>query len=360
MIDYNSLLQNTVLRDVVYGLAILLFAYLFSKILYFIIQRYIKALTKKTATTLDDKMIHALEHPVVMGVLLVGLYIALQIMEITKNYDVLINKGTFVGVVIWVAYLIVRIVSAFLNWYNEKVSAETKEKKEAHFIPFIRRIINILIYVIAFLIILDYFGVEITPLIASLGIVSLAIALALQDTLTNFFAGFYLLADKPIKIGDYIKLDSGVMQEGYVEEIGWRSCKIRQLSDNIIIVPNSKVASSVIVNYNQPTPNMAITLQCAVSYDSDLDKVERITVSTAKEVLKKTEGALKNAEPSVRYHTLGDSNIQFNLNVYIENFNDKYLVTHELIKELVKVYRKENIEFSHPIRHVIFKKPKKK
>ena len=358
MLENIALLQDPLTRDVIYFIAILLFAYVSSKIAYFIIQRYIKALTRKTATTLDDELIHALEHPVVMGVILIGLYIALQVMETTKNYDVLINKGAFVGAAIWVAYFIVRLVSAFLNWYSAKVRLETKQKTEAHFIPFVRRVINIIIYIIAFLIILAYFGVEITPLIASLGIVSLAVALALQDTLANFFAGFYLLTDKPIKIGEYIKLDSGA--EGYVEEIGWRSCKIRQLTDNMVVVPNSKVASSVIVNYDQPSPNMTISLPITVPYDSDLEKVERITVNTAKEVLKKTKGAVKNSEPTVRYAALGDSNIQFNMNVQIENFNDKYLVTHELIKELIKVYRKENIEFSHPVRHIVLKTPKKK
>ena len=358
MLENIALLQDPVTKDIISFIAILLLAYISSKIAYFIIQNYIKVLTRKTRTTLDDEIIHALEHPIVMGVLLIGLYIAFQVMETTKNYDVLINKGVFVGAAIWVAYFVVRLMSAILNWYNAKMTAETQQKTEAQFIPFVRRVINIIIYIIAFLIILAYFGVEITPLIASLGIASLAVALALQDTLSNFFAGFYLLTDKPIKVGEYIKLDSGA--EGYVEEIGWRSCKIKQLTDNIIIVPNSKVTSSVIVNYDQPSPNMTISIPITVPYDSDLEKVERVTVAIAKDVLKNTKGAVKNAEPTVRYSVVGESYIQFNLNVQIENFNDKYLVTHELIKELIKVYRKENIEFSHPVRHIIVKKPSKK
>ena len=141
------------------------------------------------------------------------------------------------------------------------------------------------IVLIALLIVLDTAGVSITPLIASLGVGSLAVALALQSPLANFFAGIQILADKPIEVGHYIKLDSG--EEGYVTKVGWRSTTIRALRNNLIVIPNAKLMDTVITNYYMPAKELSILMQVGVHYDSDLEQVERVlTLSRVQKVRK--------------------------------------------------------------------------
>ena len=126
------------------------------------------------------------------------------------------------------------------------------------------------------LIILSNMGVSITPIIASLGITSLAVALALQPTLENFFSGIQLVMDKPIRIGDYIELDSG--EQGFVEKIGWRSTWIRMLPNNIVIMPNSKLSNSKLINYYYPERELSVPVEVGVHYSSDLELVEKVCI----------------------------------------------------------------------------------
>ncbi len=154
------------------------------------------------------------------------------------------------------------------------------------------------------LICLDSVGISVTPLIASLGIGTVAVALALQDTLVNLFAGAYIVAEKPVEAGHFVKLDNG--EQGYVTRVGWRSTHIRMLNDSMIIVPNSKLASSTITNFSLPSHKLAISIDIGVDYESDLERVERITLKVAQEVIATSMGAAREFEPCSRYHTLGE------------------------------------------------------
>ena len=135
-----------------------------------------------------------------------------------------------------------------------------------------------------------------------MGIGGLAVALALQDTLSNLFSGLQIIASRQVRIGDYVKLNTG--EEGYVTDITWRNTTIRAIPDNMIIVPNSKLASTILTNYHQPAKVMSVIVQIGVSYDSDLAKVEKITLEVAKEILREIEGGIPDFEPFIRYHTL--------------------------------------------------------
>jgi len=206
------------------------------------------------------------------------------------------------------------------------------------------------------LILLGFFNVKITPLLAALGIAGLAVALALQDTLSNLFASIYLVKERPVNIGDYVKLENG--EEGYVESISWRNSTIKTLPNNRLVIPNSTLSKMIITNYNYPTKDMAVVLPCGVAYGSDLKKVEKVTTDTAKKTLKSVSGGCKDFEPFIRYHTFGDSNIQFSIILRVNEYVDKYLVTHEFIKNLTEAYRKNKIEISWPVRKIYYGKDK--
>lgn len=150
------------------------------------------------------------------------------------------------------------------------------------------------------LVFLDSVGISITPLVASLGIGTLAVALALQDTLANLFAGIYMIAEKPVEAGHFIRLEGG--EQGFVTKVGWRSTHLRMLTDTVVVVPNAKLAGSVITNFSLPKDELAVTIDVGVDYGSDLQQVEQVTLEVALEVTAHTQGAVPSFEPRVRYH----------------------------------------------------------
>ena len=213
---------------------------------------------------------------------------------------------------------------------------------------------KIIVYFVAFVLILDALGIQVTALVAAFGIGGLAVAFALQGTLSEFFAGIYIMSDRPVRVGDYVELESG--RKGYVIDVGWRSTRIRELPNNIIVVPNSKLAGSIITNFYLPEPEMACLVQVGVAYNSDLEKVERVTIDVGKKVLKKVTGGVPKFDPFIRYHTFSDFSINFTVILRVKEFVDKYLITHEFVKELHKRYKKEGIEIPFPIRTVYMRK----
>jgi small-conductance mechanosensitive channel len=189
--------------------------------------------------------------------------------------------------------------------------------------------------------------VSITPILASLGVGSLAIALALQPTLENFFAGIQLIIDKPIQVGQFVKLESG--EEGYVHKIGWRSTWVRMLANNMVIMANKHLVNSKITNYYYPDKELAVLVQVGVHYGSDLEKVEKITIEVAKQTLQDVAGGVKEFNPFIRYHTFDNSSINFSVIMRAHEFVDNYLIKHEFIKRLQKRYAQENIVIPFPI-----------
>jgi small-conductance mechanosensitive channel len=210
--------------------------------------------------------------------------------------------------------------------------------------------VKIIFVAVGGMIILDNLGISITPILTTLGIGSLAVAIALQDTLGNFFAGLYIKADRFIEVGQYVRLQSG--EEGYVDQIGWRSTRIRMLPNNMVIVPNNKIVQSIITNYDLPDPELAVLIQVGVHYDSDLQKVERVTQDVAKEILRTVPGGVPEFEPFIRYHTFNQSRIDFTVILRGRAFVDNFLIKHEFIKRLRARYREEKIVIPFPIRTV--------
>jgi small-conductance mechanosensitive channel len=205
-----------------------------------------------------------------------------------------------------------------------------------------------------FLILLNQLGVSITPILTALGVGGLAVALALQDTLANLFAGFYVSLSGNIRPNDYIKLESG--EEGYVTDISWRSTTIRALANNLIVVPNAKLAQAIVTNYHLPEKRMSLLIPIGVSYDSDPAAIERILIEEAKKGAGEIPGLLAEPAPFVRFIPgFGDSSLNFTLICQVAEFVDQYLAQHELRLRIFKRFREENIEIPFPIRTVYFR-----
>ncbi len=307
--------------------------------------------TSRTKITLDDEIFNSIRGPIRLVIILAGIFYAVYIVEPDLKIDGISIVEIYILLAILVgAYFFSKILTTIILWYTKEIVKKSKSKVDDTMFVFLGKIVSIIIYVIAIIIILSRLGIEISPLLASLGIAGLAVALALQDSLSNFFSAIYLTVDKPIKIGDYMELENGL--GGYVDEIGWRSTKLRTLPNNYVIIPNSKLSQTIFTNYSSPVDEMSIIVKVGVAYSSDLKKVEKVTIETIKKVLQNTEGGVKNFEPFIRYNTFGDSSIDFSVILRVRSFVDQYLVKHEFVKALHEAYRKNNIEIPFPQRDV--------
>ncbi|HSE92834.1 MAG TPA: mechanosensitive ion channel family protein [Methylomirabilota bacterium] len=213
-----------------------------------------------------------------------------------------------------------------------------------------------LVLIIGGLVLLGALGIEITPILTALGVGGLAVALALQDTLSNLFAGMHLLADRPIRVGDYVKIAADV--EGFVVDVGWRSTRVRMLANNVVVVPNKKVAESIITNYDLPESRMSLLVPVGVSYASEPDHVERVLVEETLAAAKEVPGLLAEPAPFVRLIPgFGDSSLNFTLICQVATFVDQYAAQHELRKRILARFRQEGIEIPFPVRTVQLRQP---
>lgn len=307
--------------------------------------RYLKKRAEKTQPTLDQVISSVLGTPSILFFIGLGVSLFMDAIppipaKLTKYSDALL-----IILFVLASYLFLdRLMMEVLRRYSKKVDSIAPSE------GVMKTLYRSIILIFVFLIVLDRLKITITPFIASLGIGTAVVGFALQDTLSNFFSGIYINLDKPVRIGDYIRLDSG--EEGYVIHVGWRSTKIQMLSNNILIVPNSKLAASRVINFYLPDSDLSILVNASVSYQSDLEKVERVTVDVAKQVLQETDGADKGFEPFIRYNSFGDSGINFTVILRGKEYTNQYLIIHEFIKRLHRRYQSEGIEIPVPSRTV--------
>lgn len=324
----------------------LIFGYLLRKIIFSRLIRW----SKKTKTEIDDIVITSSKGPFIIWFLMLGLYFALESSRLSDDLTRIIYKLLIVLGIFSVTFVLANIAAKLIRIYSTKVEAALPVTSLT------QNISRIVIFGIGILIILNSLGISITPILATLGVGGLAVALALQDTLSNIFSGFHIIAAKQIRIGDYIKLDTG--EEGYVMDITWRTTQIKMLPNNVVLVPNEKLNRAIVTNYYLPDKELAVLVNLGVHYNSDLKKVEKITSEVAKEIMQETPGGIPDFEPFIRYHAFGDSNIQFTVILRAREFVDQYLIKHEFIKRLHGRYKKEGIVIPYPIRAINYEQEK--
>ena len=301
------------------------------------------------------------------------------IIIITKEYEI-INTATAINNVqsalgnwlLWILPKLPRIVfilaiSIFLLKLNQKFlpillekifyankskGNENENRRLKTIIVIVTRGIKILIISAGSFIILADLGFSISPMLAGLGIGGIAVALALQPVLSNFFAAAYVVSDGAIHVGDYIELDSGI--NGFVTEMGWRTTKVRTPFNNMVIIPNSRLSEEIITNYYSPSTEIGIRVACGVSYESNLTLIEKITLETAKKVIKNCSSAVKEQDPFFAFYNFGDSNIDFWVFLRATDRLGSFQLKSEMIKSLHARFAKENIEINYPVRRLVF------
>lgn len=322
----------------------------FGFIIEFIVIKYLRRISKRTKWEGDEIIIGSIQKWIFFIFTVIGLHLALNNLPLKPETIKILNRFFIVIYIFITTIVISNIVTGFIRLYGKK----TKDVLPSASI--FANIAKLFILSLGLMIILNSLGISITPIITTLGIGGLAVALAMQDTLSNLFAGFQVILSKQIKTGDYIRLDSG--EEGWITDITWRNTTIREMSNNLIIIPNSKLANAIIIDYEAPTKDLALLIPVGVSYNSDLEKVEEVTIEVGEQVMREVPGGVPDFKPFIRYNKFGDFCIYFNVILRVREFSAQFLVRHEFIKRLHKRYKEEGIVIPYPARDVYIKEKK--
>ncbi|WP_328546365.1 mechanosensitive ion channel family protein [Streptomyces platensis] len=303
----------------------------------------------KTRWSGDDILVDALRAVVPWAALTGGLAAAAAALPLTPTVGHTVNRTLTVLLILVVTLTAARVITGVVRALAQSRSGVAGSA------TIFANITRIIVLAMGFLVVLQTLGISIAPLLTALGVGGLAVALALQDTLANLFAGVHILASKTVQPGDYIRLSSG--EEGYVVDVNWRNTVVRQLSNNLVIIPNTQLAGTNMTNFTRPEQKLTILVQVGVGYDSDLGHVERVTMEVIESVMKDVDGGDPDHEPAVRFHTFGDSRISFTVILGVGEFSDQYRIKHEFIKRLHQRYRAEGIRIPSPARTVALQKP---
>ena len=315
-------------------------------LLFLLIDPAMKRAAKRTKTDVDDMILEIIKGPVAAFLVLYGAASSVYIFAPPKSIAIFVTKIYDISVIILVSWVVYKIFRDIVIIKVRKYAGKTKTQLDDALIPLAEKLGIITIILAAGTAIMGYLGIDITMLIAGMGVIGLIIAFAAQDTLSNFFSGIHLLIDRPFREGDIIKLETGEYCE--VKHVGMRSTKLYNTFDHdMIIVPNNDLAGQKIVNISTPDANFKVRFPMDVSYDSDVDEVKRTILEVAMEhpnVIKEGDKA-----PFVRLVDFLDSNIRFQLYLWVDDAMNQWKVESEIKEELFKRFNQKGIEISYPI-----------
>lgn len=287
--------------------------------------------------------IQALEGPFMVWVLILGIHLAMRSSELP---DRVTDVSAVILKVLWMlsfTMVATRLAGDLIRFYGANAQGVLPVT------TLTQNLAQIAVVILGIVVLLSQLGISVTPILTALGVGGLAVALALQDTLSNLFAGFYIAVAGQVRLGDYIQLETG--QEGYVTDITWRSTTIRALANNLVVIPNAKLAQAIVTNFDLPDKRLSCLVQVSVGYDSDPDQVERLLVEETRAAARELPGLLAEPAPFVRFDPgVGDSRLGFTLNCQIREFVDQYEVRHHLRKRFLRRFRQEGVEIPYPTR----------
>ncbi len=337
--------QQLTLLQWITPIALILFGLLAGLIFERVFFQRLKRFVAKNPFPGNEFVFQALHRIPLLWFFLAGVYGAIFTLPLNPTISGIAQKLLTAIFLYTVTLVIARLASGFMTLYGQRTPGLSAS--------LLANLTRISIITFGVLMILQSLGVSITPILATLGIGGLAVALAFQDTLSNLFSGLYLILSGQVRRGDYVKLDSG--EEGYVNDITWRNTTIRELPNNLIIVPNKKLNSAIFINYYLPAQEITMQVPVGVSYKSDLQEVERVTIDVARDVMQNVPGGIPDFEPFIRYQDFEDFRINFTVFLRAREVFEQRLVKHEFIKRLHSRYREEGIEIPLLIKNVYFK-----
>jgi small-conductance mechanosensitive channel len=344
--NYLSTFNSAVAKALIVFLAYILLA----KVADVLTDKIIRRITKLTKSEFDDYIIDLIHRPVFFTVIILGGIHSITILNVSDKF-VFYSTGILFSVlaVLW-AICIIKVSKHIITHSIQKVSDITGLSNELT--PLIENVWIVLVLVASTMFIFSVWEINITPLLASAGVVGVAVALAAKDTLANFFGGISIFIDRPYKIGDYIVLDGG--ERGEVVKIGIRSTRIETRDDILISIPNSIIANTKIINESAPVPKFRVRVPVTVAYGTDIDRVEKILM----EIACSNENVQTDPEPRVRFRAFGESSLNFELLFWAKEPAVRGKTMHEINKEVYNTFNKEGITIPFPHRTVYVREEK--
>jgi MscS family membrane protein len=348
--------SDLILKHTFFALVIIVGSAIAGQVLRGLFEVFLRKLIQKTESTLDDRIIPVIGSYVSPLSLIIGLSIGVR--EIRKGLTaehVTHNQILdYFSVIVFVVYVIIltrlvsRLVKAVLEWYIEDLAVKTHRSETALVAPLLMKFVNVLLLFIAVLIVLDHMGINVGSLLVSLGVGSLAIALAAQETLSNMIGWFVILLDQPFRVGDHIKLPSG--EEGKVYQIGLRATRILNADNNLAIIPNGDIVKSRIVNVFLPDSATRLVIEVPVSYSTDMERVRRCVVR----LLEQQPDIHRDPPPEVVPVGFGDSGFIVRISARVE-FSRRWAVETSLREQIMRTFKKDGIVISVPQRviHIV-------
>jgi|AGTN01.3.fsa_nt_gi Small-conductance mechanosensitive channel len=319
-----------------------------ARIVRFLVSHVGPMVVSKTQTTLDDEIIKALNGPAQWLIATFGTYLALHVIgEYTGFLNVYLDELLLVTLIFIMAYLVANLINGLLNWYKNDIAKMTESNLDDMLVPFLQKIIDAAVVVIAIIMALDQLDIiEITPLITGLGVLGVAVALAAQQFLSDFFGAISIMVDRPYKVGDRVRIQG--IDTGDVVEIGLRSTRIRTMDNRIVIVPNAKVSKSKVINMAVPDASVYVSIKVGIAYDADVVKATRIM----EEIALSTEGVIAEPRPKAFVTELGNYAVRLTMFPYINSYRLDWAVPDKIYRNIVKRFAAEGIEIPMPITNV--------
>ncbi len=311
----------------------------------FVIFYILRKTVKLTKTKVDDILLRILQNPVTLWIISYGLMVSFLQFPLSANIVsviYLLYQFVAITIVTWIIYKIFReLIINYALHYTER-----KRKMERSIISALDKLGIVTIVTIYGIMLLGLFGIDITVLLASVGILGIILGFAAQDTLGNFFSGIHILLDKSIQVGDYIILEND--EKVYrVLDVGLRSTKLYDIfSHTVVFIPNNIIANHKIINLSRPDQQIKLRINVGVSYKSNVNKVKDALLNT----IYKNKYILKDEKhkPQVIFHEFGESSLNFILYVWVDKLTDQWIVASQLRQEILDTFRKEGIEIPYP------------
>ncbi len=346
-IDWLSLGQKLIIPA-----CILAFAFSVGVVLNRMLTSKLERRVKASESEIMEIFFRAMRGVPIYLCVVIGLYWSVTTSSLPPGLERIFSYVLFAMIVFSITRVCERTLSGFIRLKFSGSSDMTQS-------TLLDTIFRVAIYASGALVILDYFNISIAPIMAAMGVGGMAVAFGVRETLENIFSGLQLIISKQLRVNDYIKLSTG--DEGRVIDINWRYITVMPPNEgSVVVIPNKVIANAVTSNFSQPRDDIVVVVPIGVSYDSDLEKVERVTVEVARELQIKIDGYEPHFDsegidrdklaPVVRYQCFNDSSIDFNAVMHVQTFTNQYLLKHEFIKAITKRYREEGINIPFPIR----------
>jgi small-conductance mechanosensitive channel len=309
-----------------------------------ILFRWVHRWSIRSGHQLDSVIVPTLRTPIFIWSLILGFDLATRNSVLPRRYVQPMNITLEALWIISLTIVAAQICGSLVRFHSTRTGGTGQ-------LPTLTITLSqLLVSILGLLFLLNHFRVNITPLLTALGVGGLAVALALQDTLANLFSGFYISVSSQIRVGDYIKLNTG--EEGYVNDITWRSTTLRSLGSNYIFIPNSKLAQAIVTNYNLPGKSLGLDVKFHVAFDADTDRIEAMILDEA--MSQKIDGLIVDPPPSIQWSSATDFSLLLALNFRVVEFVNQYGVQSELRKRIFKRFRKEGVAMVYPTQSIFF------